>query len=53
MELPQAIPERDLLDWGVFPGQGGYPLAFTLLASYNHHQEHLEKTLAWLQQHGT
>ena len=26
----------------------GYPLAFVLLATYDHHQEHLEKLLARL-----
>jgi len=30
----------------------GYSLAFILVASYDHHQEHLEKLLAWLTEHG-
>lgn len=28
----------------------GNPLVFVLLASYEHHQEHLEKLVAWLQE---
>jgi hypothetical protein len=30
----------------------GRTAAFIFVASYNHHQEHLEKLLAWLQEHG-
>jgi hypothetical protein len=29
----------------------GYSLAFILVASYDHHQEHLEKLSRWLQDH--
>ena len=28
-----------------------HSLAFILVASYEHHQEHLEKLLIWLQEH--
>jgi hypothetical protein len=48
LALGAAIPERKLLGWGVYPQVGKWPLAFVLLATYDHHQEHLEKTLAWL-----
>ena len=50
LELAEPIPEKDLLDAGKYPWLKGLPLAFILLASYDHHQEHLEKLLAWLQQ---
>jgi hypothetical protein len=50
VELGEEILERDLLDAGRYPWLGGRPLAFILLASYDHHQEHLDKTLAWLRQ---
>lgn len=52
LELGAAIPEKDLLDAGRYPWLKGYPLAFILLASYDHHQEHLEALLAWLREHG-
>ncbi len=45
----EGILERDLLDSGKYPWMGGYPLAFVFIASYDHHQEHYEKLLAWLQ----
>lgn len=43
----QPISEKDLLDGDRYPWMKGYPLAIILLASYDHHQEHLEKLLAW------
>jgi hypothetical protein len=52
LELGEEIPEKDLLDAVRYPWLEGHPLAFILLASYDHHQEHLEKLLAWLQEHG-
>jgi hypothetical protein len=52
LELGEAISEKDLLDSGRYPWLEGYPLSFILLASYDHHLEHLEKLLAWLRQHG-
>ena len=42
LEGAQAITERDLLDSGRYPWLNGQPLAFVLLATYDHHQEHLE-----------
>ncbi len=53
IELAQGISERDLLDPGRFSWMGGVPLAFVLLATYDHHQEHLEKLQAWLKDHGS
>jgi hypothetical protein len=37
------IPERNLLDGDKYPWLRGYSLAFILIASYEHHQEHYEK----------
>lgn len=48
LELGDPISEKDLLDGDRYPWLKGYPLAFILVASYDHHQEHLEKLLAWL-----
>lgn len=51
LELGNEISERDLLDGDRYPWLKGYPLAFILVASYDHHQEHLEKLTGWLQEH--
>jgi len=51
LELGNEISERDLLDGDRFPWLKGYSLAFILIASYDHHQEHYEKLLAWLREH--
>jgi hypothetical protein len=51
LELAEPISERDLLDSSRYPWLKGYPLSLILLASYDHHQEHLEKSLVWLDQH--
>ena len=48
----EPIAEKDLLNGDRYPWLHGYPLAVSLLASYDHHQEHLEKLLVWLQQTG-
>ena len=42
LELGEAIPEKDLLDVGRYPWLAGRPLSFILVASCEHHQEHLE-----------
>ena len=52
VEAGQGVSERDLLDPDKYPWMNERPLAFTFLASYDHHQEHFEKLLAWLQEHG-
>jgi len=51
LDLGNKISERDLLDGDRFPWLKGYSLAFILVASYDHHQEHLEKLRDWLKQH--
>jgi len=52
LESGKPIPEKDLLDGDRYPWLKGYSLAFILVASYDHHQEHLEKLQSWLQEHG-
>ena len=52
LELGNKISERDLLDADKYPWLKGYSLAFILIASYDHHQEHLEKLSSWLKKHG-
>jgi len=51
LELGNTISEKDLLDGDRYPWLKGYSLAFILVASYDHHQEHLEKLLDWLRKH--
>jgi len=51
LELGNKISERDLLDGDRYPWLNGYSLAFILVASYDHHQEHLEQLLNWLREH--
>ena len=50
LESGEGISEKDLLDSSRYPWLKGYPLAYILLASYDHHQEHYEKLLLWLQE---
>lgn len=50
LELGEKISERELLDGAKYPWLEGRPLAFILLASYDHHQAHLDGLLAWLHQ---
>lgn len=48
LELGELIPEIDLLDSGKYRWMKGDPLAFVFLASYDHHQEHLDSLQDWL-----
>jgi hypothetical protein len=43
LELAQKISEQDLLAGERYAWLNGYSLALFLLATYDHHQEHLEK----------
>ena len=52
LEAAQGISERDLLDSNRYPWLKGYPLAYIILASYDHHQEHYDQLLVWLQENG-
>jgi alkanesulfonate monooxygenase SsuD/methylene tetrahydromethanopterin reductase-like flavin-dependent oxidoreductase (luciferase family) len=49
LDEANAISERDLLDASKYPWLQGHPLAFVLIGSYDHHQEHLEELMARLQ----
>ncbi len=42
LEAAEAISEKDLLDSSRYPWLHGFSLANVLLASYDHHQEHLD-----------
>ncbi len=48
LEAGRPIEERDWLDDGRYPWLKGFPLVLIYLASYDHHQEHLEKVQAAL-----
>ncbi len=50
IELGASVSEMELLDMGRYPWLEGRSLASTLLASYDHHQEHYDKLLAWLKE---
>ena len=52
IELGNEITEKNLLDGDRYSWLHGYSLAFILVASYEHHQEHLEKLLDRLDKHG-
>jgi hypothetical protein len=49
LDLSEKLSERDLLDGDRYSWLNGYSLAFILIASYDHHQEHFEKLVNWLQ----
>lgn len=51
LEIAGKISEKDLLDSDKYPWLQGYPLALSLISSYDHHQEHFEQLVAWLQEH--
>jgi hypothetical protein len=50
LEVGKLIAEKDLLDPGRYRWLNGHSLAFILVASYDHHKEHLDKMIARLQQ---
>lgn len=52
LDLSAQIAEKDLLDGSRYPWLDGYPLALILLATYDHHQEHLDNLLPWLSSSG-
>jgi Protein of unknown function (DUF1706) len=52
LEVGELVSEKDLLDAERYPWLEGYSLAFILVASYDHHQEHLGRLTAWLREHG-
>ena len=50
LDLGEMVSERDLLDGDKYVWFNGYSLACILLASYEHHQEHLAQLIIWLQE---
>ncbi|MCB9152362.1 MAG: DinB family protein [Caldilineaceae bacterium] len=50
LTVSQQVSEPALLDAGRYTWLSGYSLADVLLGSYDHHQEHLDKLLARLNQ---
>ncbi|MFH2038411.1 MAG: ClbS/DfsB family four-helix bundle protein [Chloroflexota bacterium] len=48
IELSERISERVILDESRYTWMDLRPLALILIGTYDHHQEHLEKLLAWL-----
>ena len=50
LALSERVSEKDLLDSGRYSWLEGHSLVTILLGSYDHHQEHLEKLLVWLQE---
>jgi hypothetical protein len=53
VELGEFISEKDFLDGDTYPWLKGNSVAAYFLGSYEHHQEHIEKLLAWLENGGT
>ena len=53
LEVGHTISERELLNADRYPWLNGHSLAFILVASYDHHQEHFEKLRSWLHEHGS
>ena len=49
IESAELVAEKDLLDGSRYAWLNGYSLAFVLVASYDHHQEHLDKLMALLE----
>ena len=50
LDLGASLAEKDLLDASRYAWLEGHPLAFVLVASYDHHQEHLDTLLDWRKQ---
>jgi hypothetical protein len=50
LDLGRAVSEMDLLDADRYSWLAGYSLAFVLVASRDHHQEHLDKLRQALQE---
>lgn len=52
IELGASISERDLLDSTRYSWLDGHSLAMILIATYDHHQEHLDLLQTWLGEPG-
>lgn len=49
ISLAESIPQPELLDSDRYPWMSGYALAHSLLATYDHHQEHYDMLAGWLE----
>ena len=49
LDVGDKISEKNLLDGSKYSWLNGYPLAFILVASYDHHLEHYEKLSGMLE----
>ncbi len=52
IELSEALPEKDLIEKGVYAWLGDYALAAVLEGTYEHHREHYEPLPDWLRTRG-
>jgi hypothetical protein len=52
LELGERISERDMMDESRYTWMEIRPLALIFISTYDHHQEHFDKLLAWLKEHG-
>jgi hypothetical protein len=51
LDVAQDIPESDLIASEKYTWLHGYSMAAILIATYDHHKEHLEKLQLWLEEH--
>ena len=51
LDLGGQFSEPEFLDGSRYPWLEGYALAYVMVASYDHHQEHREKLQDWLENH--
>jgi hypothetical protein len=52
LDLGERISERDMMDESRYTWMETRPLALILIGTYDHHREHLDQLLAWLNKHG-
>lgn len=52
LELTRQVPEKDMLEVGRYSWMGTYALAASCMGSMEHHEEHMDTLLTWLQEHG-
>jgi hypothetical protein len=50
LDLTRQIPDSDLLEIGKYLWMGSFALAASATGSWEHHQEHYESLIAWLNQ---
>jgi hypothetical protein len=50
--LSRQIPELNLFEQGRYAWMGSHTLSASPIASYEHHEEHIDALLAWIREHG-